>query len=253
MNLVRLQKIIADRGYCSRRKAEEYIQEGKVFVDNKLVNTLGEKFDEDTCIIKVNGVILNPIKKDKYTYLLLNKPVGVITTMSDDRNRKTVADLIPPRYGRLFPVGRLDINTSGIIFMTDDGDFANLVTHPSSSFTKTYLVLIDGQLTQDEKNKLENGVILEDGITAPAKVTLRKMDIDKTIFEIQIHEGRNRQVRRMVEAINHNTLALRRIKIGPVSIGDLQVGAFRELDNNIIDQIKQTCRYNKQHNTYKKN
>lgn len=250
MNLVRLQKIIADRGYCSRRKAEEYIQENKVYVDDKLVNTLGEKFDEDTCVIKINGVLLKPSKKDKYTYLLLNKPVGVITTMSDDRNRKTVADLIPPRYGRLFPVGRLDINTSGIIFMTDDGDFANLVTHPSSSFTKTYLVLIDGQLTLQEKAKLENGVLLEDGMTAPAKVSLKKMDVDKTIFEIQIHEGRNRQVRRMVEAINHNTLALRRIKIGPVSIGDLQVGAFKELDTSIIDQIKQTCRYNKQHNTY---
>lgn len=250
MALVRLQKIIADRGYCSRRKAEELILENKVYVDNKLVNTLGEKFEEDECVIKIENTILNPIKSKQFSYLLLNKPVGVITTMSDDRNRKTVADLIPPKFGRVFPVGRLDINTSGLIIMTNDGEFANLVTHPSSSFTKTYLVLIDGTLSTQEKEKLEKGVLLEDGMTAPSKVTIKKVDLEKTIFEIEIHEGRNRQVRRMVEAINHQTLALRRVKIGPINIGELKVGAFRELDEDIINQIKTTCRYNKAHNTY---
>jgi len=252
MSLIRLQKIIADRHYCSRRKAEELILNNKVYVDNKLVNTLGLKFDDENVIIKIENTILKPSKSNKYAYLLLNKPVGVITTSSDDRNRKTVLDLIPPTYQRLFPVGRLDINTSGAIILTNDGEFANLVMHPSSSLGKTYLVMIDGILTEQEKNKLENGILLEDGLTSKAKVNIKSIEKDKSIFEIEIHEGRNRQIRRMVEAINHKTLALKRIKIGIIKLGDLPKGAYIEIPNQTIDQIKKLCKYNKAHNTYVK-
>lgn len=252
MENVRLQKIIADRGYCSRRKAEELILNNKVYVDGKLVNELGQKFDETKVIININGEELKPLITKKFVYLLLNKPIGVITTSSDDRNRKTVLDLIPPRYGRVFPVGRLDINTSGALILTNDGEFANLVMHPSSSLGKTYLVCIDGILKEEEKKKLENGILLEDGMTAPSKVKIRSISLEKSIFSIEIHEGRNRQIRRMVEAISHKTIALRRIKIGNIELGDLAKGAFIEIEEDKINQIKKLCLENKKNNTYKK-
>ncbi len=252
MNLVRLQKIIADRGYCSRRKAEECILNKQVYVDGNLIDSLGQKFDEDSVYIKINDVILPPKITSKYVYLALNKPIGVISTSSDDRNRKTVVSLIPKEYGRLFTIGRLDINTSGLIILTNDGEFANLVSHPSSSLGKTYLVTIDGFLLSNQKKSLENGIYLEDGLTSPAQVKLVEINKEKTIFELTIHEGRNRQVRRMVEAINHVTLALKRIKIGPIELGKLKSGEYREIDISLIEKIKSLCKENKANNTYKK-
>jgi len=250
--LVRLQKIIADRGFCSRRKAEELILDNKVYVDNQLVNTLGNKYEEDQVVIKIGDKVLKPLTAKKFYYLLLNKPIGYITTLSDDRERKTVKDLIPSKYGRLFPVGRLDINTSGALIMTNDGDFANLVTHPSSSLGKVYQVTVKGILTSLDVKKLENGIMLEDGLTCPSKVNVLFTSTDVSIFNIEIHEGRNRQVRRMCEAIYKDVKYLKRIKIGPINLGDLPKGEFREIDLKTIDTIKKQCLYNKNHNTYKK-
>ncbi len=241
MNLVRLQKIIADRGYCSRRKAEEYILEGKVFVDGIKVTALGGKYDEDTVVILVNGTKLAPIIKTNYTYLMLNKPLGYVSTAHDDRNRKTVLDLIPKTYGRLFPVGRLDINTSGLILLTDDGEFANLVTHPSSNLNKTYRAIVQGNITSYDVSKLENGIKLEDGITSPSKVKLLKVSQDETILEISIHEGKKRQIRRMFESLNHPVKALKRISISIIELGDLEPGHFKQIDKKVIEEIKIQC------------
>ncbi|MBP3713493.1 MAG: rRNA pseudouridine synthase [Bacilli bacterium] len=250
--LVRLQKIIADRGYCSRRRAEELILEGKVFVDDKLENTLGNKFEEDKVIIKIEDTILKPVVNKSFHYIMLNKPIGYICSLKDDRGRKTVNMLLPKELGRLFPVGRLDINSSGLLLMTDDGEFSNLVMHPSSSLDKTYKVEIDGQLTMEDKKHLEQGIVLEDGITAPCKVNIISIEIGKTTFEITIHEGRNRQIRRMVEAIGHKTISLTRLRIGPIVMSNLHRGEFKEVPSNLVDEIKQTCKYNKEHNNYVK-
>lgn len=250
--LVRLQKIIADRGYCSRRKAEQYILDNKVKVDGKLVCELGVKFEEDSAVIEIDGSLLNPEKNRKKYYFLVNKPCGFITSLSDDRGRKTVDKLIPPKYGRLFPVGRLDINTSGALIMTNDGDFANLVMHPSSSFNKTYSVEVTGRFSSLDKSRLEKGILLEDGKTAPAKVEIISVSLQSSKVNITIHEGKNREVRRMMEALNHRVISLARIKIGNMSISKLKTAQYAEIPERIIDQIKQKCLYNRKHNSYKK-
>ncbi len=251
--LVRLQKIIADRGYCSRRAAEELIATGKVIVDGKLITEAGLKFEEDTCVVKIGDKELKPKSPTSgFHYVLVNKPLGFICTMNDDRGRKTVDLLVPEEYGRLFPVGRLDINSSGALIMTDDGDFANLVMHPSSSFPKTYLVTINGLLRREEKEKLINGVMLDDGITAPSEVRTTLLTLDRSKFEITIHEGRNREVRRMVEAIGHETIFLSRIAIGPIRLGTLPSGAYEDIPLTTVEEIKKVCLNNRANNTYKK-
>jgi len=251
--LVRVQKIIADRGYCSRRKAEEYIANKLVKVEGVIIEELGAKFEEDEVVIEVNGKILQPIIDAEKHYFLINKPVGFVTTLSDDRGRKTVDMLVPARYGRLFPVGRLDINTSGALIMTNDGDFANLAMHPSSQFNKTYLVEIRGRFTPIDKTRLEKGIALEDGLTAPAKVEVVSCGISTSSILITIHEGKNREVRRMMEALNHGIISLSRRKVGSLSIAKLKTGQYAKIPVSIIDKIKETCIYNRDHNTYEKN
>ena len=248
----RLQKIIASRGYCSRRKAEELIELGKVKVDGITVDSLGSKFDEDKVVIEIEGKKLLPSTSKKHHYYLLNKPLGYICSNKDDRGRKEVASLIDVKDVRLFPVGRLDINTSGALILTDDGEFANLVMHPSSSFEKTYKVVIDGQLTSRQAHQLEEGVKLEDGMTSKAKVEIILISQERSIFELTIHEGRNRQVRRMVEAIGHNTLKLSRVRIGPLSIKGIEVGKYIPIEESKIKEIKNLCLKNKRNNSYKK-
>lgn len=249
--LQRLQKIIADRGYCSRRHAEELITAGQVKVNNRLVRELGLKFEEDTCVIEIEGNLLPPALKE-YHYLMINKPLGFICTMDDPQGRKTVDLLVPSQYGRLYPVGRLDINSSGLLFMTNDGEFAELVTHPSSSLGKTYRVEMDAAMKVKEKKALESGIRLEDGMTSPAQVRIVSVGLSKTVFDITIHEGKNREVRRMVEALGHHVESLKRIAIGDVKLGDLPSGAYKELSEETVNHIKELCLYNKAHNTYKK-
>ncbi|MCI2069467.1 MAG: rRNA pseudouridine synthase [Bacilli bacterium] len=249
----RLQKIMSERGYCSRRKAEELIQLGQVKVDGKIITELGSQFESDTCVITVGETEIKPKQAGVgFHYIIVNKPLGFITTLSDDQGRKTVDLLVPTAYGRLYPVGRLDINSSGLLIMTDDGEFANLVSHPSSGMEKTYRVTIDGILTPSQRKQLENGVKLDDGMTAPAQVKVISLMEDQSVFEITIHEGKNREVRRMVEALGHNTLSLVRTRIGPLTLGFLPRGAYDDIPLKTVEEMKDTCLYNREHNTYKK-
>lgn len=249
--LLRLQKIIADRGYCSRRHAEELIEKGKVRVNGILVTELGSKFHEDVNIT-ISGVDVPPVKKTNFTYLLINKPIGVVTTMSDDRGRRIVTELVPSSYGRLFPVGRLDINTSGLLILTDDGEFANLVTHPSSMLEKTYLAKITGVIKPDEIKRLKNGVMLEDGLTSPAKVEIQTVSPEFSIIKVTIHEGKKREVRRMINAVGHEVIALMRVQIGPIKL-TLKTGQHAEAKMSDIELIKKICIQNRSRNTYVKN
>ena len=233
--LVRLQKVVADRGFCSRRKAEEYILEGKVKVNGEVVTALGCKVDPNAKI-EVIGIDVNEVKNNKRTYVF-NKPLGVVTTTKDDRGRPTIIDYFKGVEDRLYPCGRLDVNTAGCLLVTNDGDLAQLVTHPSSHLDKCYIVTVKGFVTNEELKRLHYGVYLEDGLTAPAKIMLGKRNQDITIFKIIIHEGRKRQVRRMCEAIGKKVLALHRSKIGDIGVKDLKLGEFRYLTNKEVKQI----------------
>lgn len=245
----RLQKIIADRGYCSRRKAEELIQEGKVKVNGETITAMGTKFEDDVTI-EIDGKILKPQTKSGYTYLLFNKPLGVLTTMKDDRGRRTIAELIPEKYGRLFPVGRLDIDTSGLIILTDDGNFANLIMHPSGELPKSYLAKITGRITSTELKQLEKGIMLEDGLTAPAKAEIVSVTMEESEVILTIHEGKNREVRRMFEALNHRVKSLERIKIGHLDT-KIGCGHFVEIKEQDILKLKNYCLANRKKAGYK--
>lgn len=234
-NKIRLQKYLAECGIASRRKAEEYIQNGKVKVNGKIVTELGTKIDPDKDIVYFNNKKV--IKKDENIYILLNKPIGYVTTTNDQFNRETVLDLIKGINKRVVPVGRLDMYTSGALILTNDGDFTYKVTHPSHEITKTYTATLKGIITDEEIEKLRNGVEIEDYITRPARVRILKKDTEKNIsrIEITIHEGKNRQVRKMCEAIGRNVMALHRSKIGNIDVKDLKVGQWRYLK---LDEVR---------------
>ena len=187
MEEIRLQKVIAERGYCSRRKAEEYILEGKVKVNGKIINTLGVKVNPNS-LIEINDKNISDIKEEKKTFVF-NKPLGVVSSSSDDRGRKTVVDFFKNEGLRLYPVGRLDYNTSGCLLVSNDGELSSLVIHPSSNMEKTYIVTVEGKITNEALRTLHDGVLLEDGMTAPARVLLGKRDDEVSIFKIVIHEG----------------------------------------------------------------
>lgn len=236
--LDRLSKIIANRGYCSRRSAEGLITSNKVKVDGVIENELGKKFPLN-CKIEIEGKELKPIHKDQLVYLALNKPVGVICTAKDPEGRKTVLDLIPKKYGRVSPIGRLDINSEGLLLLSNDGEFINLITHPSSSPDKTYEVTIDSKLSNEQINELQKGILLEDGMTSPCIV--KEKEVDKAIYLITIHEGKNREVRRMMQYFSKNVLSLKRISIGFINIGKLEKGNIAELPSNVVERLKKEC------------
>lgn len=246
---VRLQKIIADRGFCSRRKAEEYITAGRVTVDRRVVDQLGSSFDPN-CRIEIDGFVLP--KVGQKVYLAVNKPLGFICTASDPKDRKLVTQLVPPQYGRVFPIGRLDINSEGLILLTNDGEFANLVMHPSSSPDKTYEVSIDKRLSREEMEKLSNGIMLEDGMTAPAKIREVGISIYKCTYQITIHEGRNREIRRMMEYFGKKVVKLKRITIGNIDLKEMPKGAFREIPPKVIEQLRAECLRKKKMSDYQK-
>lgn len=237
--LVRLQKVIAERGYCSRRKAESLITEGLVKVNGEVVSTLGVKVSPDA-YIEIEGMDIDEIRESKKTYVF-NKPLGVITTSHDDRGRTTVVDYFTNEKIRLYPVGRLDINTSGCLLVTNDGELAQLVTHPSSHLNKSYIVTVKGFITDEELKALHEGVMLEDGLTAPARVLIGQRNKDFSIFKIIIHEGRNRQVRRMCEAINHKVIKLSRESVGPITCIGIKKGEYRKLSEEEVQEIKTLC------------
>lgn len=220
MEQIRLQKYLADAGIASRRKAEELIKQGKVYVNGKIVNELGTKVTPNVDKIRYEGKKVEI--EEKYIYILLNKPIGYVTTVKDQFNRDSVMDLVKIRK-RLVPVGRLDMYTSGALILTNDGEFVYKVTHPKHEIEKTYTVTIKGIIKKEEVKNLEIGVDIGEYITKPAKVKILKTDEEKNIsrLEITIHEGKNRQVRKMCEAIGHSVLALHRSKIAGIGVKDI--------------------------------
>jgi 23S rRNA pseudouridine2605 synthase len=226
---MRLQKILANAGVASRRKAEEMITAGRVSVNGETVRELGTQATEAD-IVEVDGV---PISAEPpKMYIALHKPEGVVTTVADPFNRPTVMDYVPT-HTRLFPVGRLDFDTSGLLFLTNDGDWANEKTHPSREVSKTYLATLRGEPTSAEITKFQTGMEIEDYTTAPAEIVIVSRGKTTTV-RITIHEGRNRQIRKMCAAIGHPVISLKRVSIGNVKLGNLPVGKWRELDESEI-------------------
>ena len=221
-NKVRLQKFLANSGVASRRKCEELILEGKVSVNGKVINELGIKIDPTVDKVEYCGKLI--YNTEKLVYILLNKPIGYVTTANDQFNRDTVLNLVKVKE-RVVPVGRLDMYTSGALILTNDGDFVYKVTHPKHEITKTYTVTVHGIITNEAVEKLRQGVKIEDYVTRPAKVKILKTDEEKNIsrLEITIHEGKNRQVRKMCEAVGSKVIALHRSKIGDIGVKDYEV------------------------------
>jgi 23S rRNA pseudouridine2605 synthase len=232
----RLQKVIARAGIASRRKAEELITGGRVKVNGQIVTELGTKVSSSDKV-EVNEI---PIERETPVYFLLYKPRGVISSVHDDKGRKVVTDFFPHLEERIYPVGRLDYDTSGLVIMTNDGEFANILMHPSGEIEKVYVAKTKGIPSKENLRKLEKGIMLEDGKTAPAKVKMLSMDKKKqtAIIEIAIHEGRNRQVRRMFEAIGHEVLKLKRERYGFLTLGGLKAGDARELTPHEVKQLR---------------
>lgn len=230
---MRLQKYLANAGVASRRACEKLIENGEITINGN-VAVIGDKV-EDGDVVEYNGKVIDlPLE---YIYLMLFKPVGVITTASDERGRKTVLDLIDIDE-RIYPVGRLDLNTSGLLLLTNDGELANRLTHPRFQVDKTYKAIVKGEITEDKLQQLRDGVMLEDGMTAPAKARVSKYDGENSYVEITIHEGKNRQVRRMFEAVGHQVRGLRRVKVGNLSIKDMERGQYRHLTQEEVSYLK---------------
>jgi 23S rRNA pseudouridine2605 synthase len=224
---VRLHKVLADAGLASRRACEVMISEGRVEVNGQLVTEQGRRVDPDTDVIRVDGSRIPPPRRHRY--LVLNKPRGVVSTMDDPEGRRTLADLVPTRQGRLFHVGRLDTETEGLIILTNDGDFAHRLAHPSYEVPKTYLAEVSGVVGRDVLAKLRAGITLEDGPVHPVAVKLLSTANERSLVKITLHEGRNHVVRRTMEAVGHPVRRLSRTGIGPVRLGTLRTGEFREL------------------------
>ena len=243
MEEVRLQKFLANQGVCSRRKAEEYITNGAVKVNGKVVTELGTKINPETDEIIFKGKKIEKQSNASKVYILLNKPIGYVTTTKDQFDRDTVLDLVKVKE-KILPVGRLDMYTSGAIILTNDGDFIYKVTHPKYEIEKTYNVTVKGIVTNEDISKLENGVKIEDYISGKAKVRILKIDKEKDIsrIEITIHEGKNREVRKMCNAIGKKVLALHRSKIENIGVKDLKLGEWRYLTQKEVDALIQTNR-----------
>ena len=237
----RLQKYLAECGIASRRKCEELIKQGLVKVNGKVVTELGTKIDPEKDIVEYAGKKVQ--KATRKVYILLNKPIGYVTTVKDQFNRDSVIDLVKDVKERVVPVGRLDMYTSGALLLSNDGDFVNKVTHPSNEIEKTYNVTVIGKVTNEDVTNLENGVQIEvDGenyTTKKAKVKILKIDEEKNLTRIQItiHEGKNREIRKMCEAIGKKVLALHRSKIANLSVKDLRLGKWRYLTQKEVDEI----------------
>ena len=231
----RLQKVMAQAGIASRRKSEEYIIEGRVKVNGIIVRELGTKVSEDD-YIEVDD---KPIRQERKVYILMNKPRNCVTTVSDDRNRPTVMDFLKDVHARIYPVGRLDFDTTGALILTNDGKFTNLLTHPSSEVNKTYIATCKGIATDEDLEPLRKGVMLDDGKTSPAQVEIIKINEDKntSIIRIIIHEGRNREVKRMMEYVGYEVIKLNREGIGNLTTKGLYQGQYRRLTKEEVKDL----------------
>lgn len=237
MESVRLQKFLANCGVCSRRNAEKLILDGKVSVNGKVVTELGTKINPELDKVVCEGKEV--INENSYVYILLNKPIGYVTTVKEQFGRPTVMDLIKDVDCKVVPVGRLDMYTSGAIILTNDGDFIYKVTHPKNEVEKTYNVTVKGIVNNNDVKQLENGVKIDDYISGKAKVKILKTDEKKNISRIQItiHEGKNREVRKMCTAIGKSVVALHRCKIGNIDVKDLKIGEWRYLSKKEKEEI----------------
>ena len=233
---IRLQKYLANAGIASRRKCEELILEGKISVNGEIIKELGTKINPTVDKVEFCGKLVK--NNENMIYILLNKPIGYVTTAKDQFNRDTVLNLVKVKE-RVVPVGRLDMYTSGALILTNDGDFVYKVTHPKHEITKTYTVTLNGIIENEAVEKLRKGVEIDDYLTRPAKVKILKTDLEKNIsrLEITIHEGKNRQVRKMCEAVGSKVIALHRSKIGNIGVKDLQLGNWRYLKNSEIENL----------------
>ncbi len=235
--LDRLQKILSRYGIASRREAEQIILSGRVKVNGIKIVELGTKADPTSDRIEVDGKLLQ-IQAPKFIYLLLHKPTGIVCTCDDPQGRQTVIDILPPAYRHLYPVGRLDYNSSGALILTNDGEFANQMMHPRHHIPKTYSVWVKGIPSDRALNLWRSGVILDGKITKPALVNLIKVERDCTHLQITISEGRNRQIRRIAEQIGHPVVKLHRVAIAEINIDQLRSGQYRLLTNQEIQKLK---------------
>lgn len=241
----RLQKVLAHAGVASRRKCEELILQGKVEVNDQVVTTLGVKVDPDVDVIKVNG---RPIRKEQKVYIVLHKPKGVITSVKDPKGRRVVTDYLKGIKERVYPVGRLDYDTEGLLLLTNDGEFANLLMHPSHHVPRTYHAYVKGVPHGDVLDKLREGIMLDDGITMPAEVEYYDAapDESSSIISITIYEGRNRQVRRMFDKVGYPVYRLKRIQFGTLFLQGLPRGKYRLLSAQEVKELRDAA-----HKTYK--
>ena len=229
MRDIRIQKVLSEQGICSRRAAEQLMREGRVQLNGRPA-AVGDKMDTRRDVLSVDGKRVFVPKKNEYVYYMLHKPRGYITTMSDERGRRTVADLVAELPYRVLPVGRLDKDSEGLLFFTNDGGFINMLTHPSHGVSKLYRVTVHPHATEEQIIELTNGVVLDDGTkTQPAVVRVVTDEPARTVLEISIKEGKNRQIRRMCEAVGLEVARLRRTAVGPVKLGMLAPGKLREL------------------------
>lgn len=234
----RIQKVLANQGICSRREAERLIAAGKVKVNGHPVG-LGDKMDPDYDKVSIDGKNVRIVRKRQYTYIMLHKPRGYLTTRSDDRGRKTVMDLVSDVPAMLRPVGRLDKDSEGLLLMTDDGAFINLLTHPSGGVGKLYRVTVNPRATEEQVVQMASGVVLDDGVrTQPCVIHVVTDEPGRTVLEITLHEGRNRQIRRMCSAVGLQVVRLKRSAEGPVKLGMLQPGEYRELKKSEVSALR---------------
>ena len=231
---VRLQKFLAESGVASRRKSEELIAEGKVKVNGK-VASIGDKINPKRDTVTVSGKKI--VKRKEFTYILLHKPRGFITTMNDEMDRKCVAELIKDVPVRVYPVGRLDRDSEGMLLFTNDGEFANAMTHPTKHVPKTYRVTVRPSITEEQITQLTTGIIIDDRKTAPAQVRVVTKEEGRVVLEIILYEGRNRQIRKMCEAIGLDVARLKRTAIGSIKLGMLKQGAWRELNEDEVRKL----------------
>ena len=235
-NKIRIQKMIADSGFCSRRKAEALISGGRVKLNGHPVK-LGDKCTFRD-LITIDGERISMPRKKKFIYIMLNKPRGYVTTVSDEMDRKCVMDLLDGVEERVYPVGRLDRNSEGLLLFTNDGDFANDIMHPSRHISKTYRVTVRPDISEQQLLTLQNGVEIDDKMTLPANVVVKDKQQGRVVLLITIKEGRNRQIRKMCEAVGLEVARLRRISIGPLKLGMLKPSAWRELSADELRAIR---------------
>lgn len=235
--LIRLQKYLAEAQVASRRKSEEIILSGRVSVNGKVVTELGTKVDDEKDVVALDGEVIK--KEEELVYIMLNKPEGCVTTVHDQFDRPTVMDCVKDIKERIYPVGRLDYDTSGLLIMTNDGDMTYRLTHPKHRVNKTYLAFVDSEPTEEEIKTFENGVIIDGRKTAKARLTVVKRDKNGVYLKITIHEGRNRQVRKMCDAIGHPVRRLKRTATGKLSLGSLKKGEYRFLTDEEIGYLKE--------------